>query len=127
MKKKISKPDYNRGHKLVLHAQTRNPVEAFAMLKAGHPIDQAAGYYEKKGVDITDFFMLDKIGKLKALASYREIVEQGKKELAEFNDAVSKKNAEKAFQERIDQEVTKKMLDNEKAKTTSADTGREVS
>lgn len=124
MKKGIAKPDKNSGKKMVLLAQTRNPVEAFAMLKAGHPIDQAAGYYEKQGVDISDFYMMDKIGKLQALAAYKEIVATGKKELAEFNEAVQKQKAEAAFQERVNQEVTKKMQTYVTENTSGANQGK---
>jgi len=65
-------PDRNSGLKLVIPVKTRTPLEALQMLRAGQPIDVAAGYYSESGILEKDFYMMDDIDKLHALAAYRE-------------------------------------------------------
>jgi len=65
-------PDRNSGLKLVIPVKTRTPLEALQMLRAGQPIDVAAGYYSESGILEKDFYMMDNIDKLHALAAYRE-------------------------------------------------------
>lgn len=74
MKSRTGNPDKNSGMKLVIPVKTRSPMEAMKMLRAGQPIDQAAGYYSRSGVLEKDFYMMDNIDKLHALAGYRELV-----------------------------------------------------
>jgi len=64
--------DRNNGLKLVIPVKTRTPLEALQMLRAGQPIDVAAGYYADSGILEKDFYMMDNIDKLHALAGYRE-------------------------------------------------------
>lgn len=72
MRKGIATPERNGKPSLTIPVKTRNPLEAFNMLRAGHPIDVTAGYYEEQGLISNDFYMLDTVGKLHALAKIRE-------------------------------------------------------
>jgi len=82
MRKGVATPERNNSPKLTMVVQTRSPLEAFNMLRMGHPIDQMAGYYQEKGMNIPDdFYMMDQIGKLHALAELREITMQKKSDI----------------------------------------------
>lgn len=86
MKSKTGKPDFNRGKKLVIPAKTRSPLEAVKMLRAGQPIDQMAGYYAGSGILEKDFYMMDDIDKLHALAGYRELMAIHKKDIERLQE-----------------------------------------
>jgi len=85
LRKGIVTPERNRGQKLTMVMSTRTPLQAFQMLRMGHPIDQMAGYYEEQGVLEPDFYMMDKIGKLHALAKYKEMAATAKTDIDNFN------------------------------------------
>jgi len=79
--------------------QTRSPLEAFNMLRMGHPIDRMAGYYEENGRGLPeDFYMMDPIGKLHALSEIRNYVMEKK------SDVERLQNEAKAEQELIKQQ-----------------------
>jgi len=73
MKKGIATSEKNNGLKITMPVKTRTPIEAFVMLRQGHPIDQAAAYYEDRDVLPSNFFMMDKTAKLHKLAELREM------------------------------------------------------
>lgn len=66
MRKGTATPETNKGLKITMPVKTRTPLEAFQMLRQGHPIDVMAGYYSDHIQD--DFWMMDKTAKLHALA-----------------------------------------------------------
>lgn len=72
MKKSVVTPEYNSGKKLTIPVKTRTPLEALKMLRAGQPVDVAAGYFDKKGELTPDFYMMDKVDKLHHLAYLRQ-------------------------------------------------------
>jgi len=67
-----AKSEPNNGQKMVIVVKTRSPMEAYHMLKAGLPIDQAIGYYMKEGMIDKDAWMMDTVEKLHLLAEVRE-------------------------------------------------------
>lgn len=103
MRKGVATPEVNNEPKLTIPVKTRTPLEAFKMLRAGQPIDQAAGYYANNGTLEPDFFMMDPIEKLHALARYREMEAEAK---ADMEEAQSAYNAAMA----ADKEARKKEL-----------------
>lgn len=105
MRKGIASPDYNDGKVLTIPVKTRTPLEALKMLNAGNAIDQMAGYYSKSGVLEKDFYMMDNIDKLHALAGYRELMVHHK---ADFESQLQAAQAA--------QVVTKSMNNNEETK-----------
>jgi len=107
MRKGIATAEQNNGPKLTMVIQTRSPLEAFNMLRMGHPIDQMAGYYDKQGILEDDFYMMDQVGKLHALAKYKELTMQYKSDMDELYK-----------QQQAEQEVTKQQNDNGEAKNT---------
>lgn len=100
MKKGIAKAEVNNEPSLTIPAQTRTPLEAFKMLRAGQPIDLVQGYYEKKGLVTKDFYMMDKTERLRALAQFREqesmyrsdYEEQLKQYQSQFKNEVNENN-----------------------------------
>jgi len=107
MRKGTATPEVNNSPKLAMVVKTRSPLEAFNMLRMGHPIDQAAGYYSEQGILEDDFFMMDQVGKLHALAKYRELTMQHKSDIDELEKQVA-----------AEQELTNKTQDNGEAKNT---------
>lgn len=111
-----AKAEKNSGPKLTIPVATRTPLQAFQMLRMGQPIDQVAGYYEEQGMLEPDFYMMDKIQKLHALASYKEKAASAKKDIDDFiqadNEAKAKIEAEKAEQKRQQeiQEAAKQLI-----------------
>lgn len=65
--------EFNGKPSLTIPVKTRTPLEAFQMLRQGHPIDTMAGYYDKEGLIEDDFWMMDKTAKLHKLAELRKI------------------------------------------------------
>jgi len=78
-------PEKNSGLKLAQVMSTRTPLQAFQLLRMGHPIDVMAGYYEDQGILESDFYMMDRIQKLHALARYKEIAAAAKTDIDQFN------------------------------------------
>lgn len=58
---------------MTLNVKTRSPMEAFQMLRLGHPIDKMSAYYDDKGLLTEDFWMLDKTAKLHKLVELRSL------------------------------------------------------
>lgn len=71
MKRGIAKAERNGSPSLTLPIKTRTPLEAFNLLRQGHPIDQAIGYYDGKDMVTDEIWMLDKVAKLHKLAEFR--------------------------------------------------------
>jgi len=64
-------PHRTKSPSLTIPVRTRSPIEAFQMLRQGHPIDQLGSYYESKSMLPTEFWMMDYTAKLHALAYIR--------------------------------------------------------
>jgi len=73
MRKGIATAEKNNGLKITMPVKVRTPIEAFQMLRQGHPIDQAAAYYEDRDVLPSNFYMMDKTAKLHKLAELRQM------------------------------------------------------
>lgn len=71
-----AKPEINRSRSLTLPVRVISPLEAYQLYSQGSPIDRMAGYYKKQGILNDDFFMMDQIGRLNALAEYKELTKQ---------------------------------------------------
>lgn len=72
MKYPEAKPEVNNGKSLTLPIKVRTPLEAYNMLAAGQPVDQVGMMYHMEGILEKDFFMMDKIEKLRKLSDLRE-------------------------------------------------------
>jgi len=90
-------PERNYGKKLTMVMSTRTPLQAFQMLRMGHPIDQMAGYYDEQGILEPDFYMMDKVQKLHALAKYKEMVATAQTDIDNFNAQQAAAKAEADF------------------------------
>lgn len=112
MNKGIVTPEKNNGPKMTMPVKTRTPLEAFQMLRMGQPVDIAAGYYEENGMDIGDFHMLDKIGKLKKLAEFREMKEKLMGSIVEQKAAIDE--MEKAKQIKLEHEKQNSVIQESK-------------
>lgn len=71
MKHGIAKAEKNKNPSLTINVKTRSPIEAFKMLRQGHPVDQMIGYYDVQGFPMDDVWMLDTTAKLHKLAEFR--------------------------------------------------------
>jgi len=101
-------PERNKGQKLTMVCSTRTPLQAFQMLRMGHPIDQMAGYYDEQGILEPDFYMMDKVQKLHALAKYKEMAATAKTDIDNFTaqQAAAKADADlKAAEEKRQAEI----------------------
>jgi len=87
MRKGKVTPEVNTEPKLTIVVRTRTPLEAFQMLRAGQPVDVAAGYFANNGTLEEDFFMMDTIQKLHALAKYREMKAEAKIDMEQAQSA----------------------------------------
>jgi len=67
-----AKPEFNSGKKLTQVIQTRTPIEALKMLRAGQPIDIMLGYFVDRGEASEDVYMMDKLEKLHLLEELKE-------------------------------------------------------
>jgi len=117
MRKGTAKPEKNNGQKLTIPSRTRSPLEAFQMLEVGQNVDLVAGYYEKEGYLDPDFYMMDKIGKLKELNRYRELKAEHEKELKQFQQSqdaamaqINEKRQKEAFDKAVAEEVAKRLV-----------------
>lgn len=72
MKKGVATPETRNNPKLTIVVKTRTPIEAFQMLRAGHPVDQALGFYTENYVG-KDLHLMDNIEKLHLLAHFKEL------------------------------------------------------
>lgn len=107
MKKGTAMRDKNSGLVLTIPVKTMDSLEAMKLLRAGHPIDVAAGYYSQSGILEKDFYMMDNIDKLHALAAYREQMAIHK---SDYESQVAAANEELA--RRKAEQVTKQNQDN---------------
>lgn len=79
MRKGIAKAEVNNKQSLTIPVRTRTPLEAFQMLRAGQPVDQALAYYiDQNGAD-KDLFLMDKVEKLQAIADYKSRADYARK------------------------------------------------
>lgn len=81
MYKGIAKSEKNTGKSITLPARVITPLDAYVLYSQGSPIDRMAGYYKKQGILDDDFFMMDQVGRLNALAQYRELTKQLKEDV----------------------------------------------
>lgn len=101
----------NNGERLVLIVRTRSVREAYEMLRAGNPIDQAVGYYVEHGMLEKDLFMMDQVEKLHALSKFRDLKNQAQ---LNFNALAKQFQEEEAASAKAAaMEVTNKITDNE--------------
>jgi len=114
MKTRVGNPDKNDGKILVQYVRTRTPIEAFRMLQAGSPIDQAAGYYAGAGVLDKDFYMMDKLEKFHKIAELKMREQVARQEIA----AIQQQYNESLKQQQDDAEKAK--ADSEAAQTPPA-------
>lgn len=73
MKKGIATPETRSNPKLTTWVKTRTPLEAFQMLRMGHPVDQQLGFYIDESYVGKDLHLMDNIEKLHLLARMREL------------------------------------------------------
>lgn len=76
-----ARPERNSGKKLTQIIQTRTPIDALKMLRAGQPIDQMLGYYVDRGEADKDVYMMDRLEKLHLLEELREQKRQAEEEI----------------------------------------------
>lgn len=72
MKKGKVTPETRSNPKLAIVVKTRSPLEAYQLLRMGHPVDQALGYYQEM-YQGKDLHLMDTIEKLQLLAEFREL------------------------------------------------------
>lgn len=80
MRKGEAKPEVNTERSITMPARVVTPLDAWVLYSQGSPIDRMAGYYKKQGILDDDFYMMDQVGRLKALAQYRELTKQLRQE-----------------------------------------------
>jgi len=87
-----AKPEFNSGKKLTQIVQTRTPIEALKMLRAGQPIDIMLGYFVDRGEATKDVFMMDRLEKLHLLEelkeNQRQIQEDIKQKMLEHEESL---------------------------------------
>lgn len=92
-------PEQNNGIKLTQIVQTRSPLDALKMLRAGQPIDIMLGYYVDSGEATKDVYMMDKLEKLHLLEELKQnkkaIQEDVKQKLREHNESLKQQNNDK--------------------------------
>lgn len=76
MKRGIAKPETNTMRSITMPARVITPMDAYILYSQGSPIDRMAGYYKKQGLLNDDFYMMDQVGRLKALADYRALAKE---------------------------------------------------
>lgn len=96
MRKGTATPERNTSPKLVIPVQTRSPLEAFNLLRMGHPIDRMMGYYADSGILEKDPYMMDTVEKFHALAAYKELSMKHKDDLEEIQRDAAQAAAEAA-------------------------------
>lgn len=121
MRKGIAKAEVNMHKSLTIPVRTRSPLEAFQMLRAGQPVDQALAYYVDQNGEEKDLFLMDKVEKLHAIAEFKSRADYAKKvfesDLEEYNrqDMLQKQKAEAEAQKQRDEIINqyKNSLKNE--------------
>lgn len=78
-----AKPEPNNGKKITQLVQTRSPIEALKMLRAGQPIDIMLGWYVDRGEADADVFKMDRLEKLHKLEELKSRRIQLEKEITE--------------------------------------------
>lgn len=113
MRKGIAKGEVNNKGSLTIPVRTRTPLEAFQMLRAGQPVDQALAYYIDQNEADKDLFMMDKVEKLHAIAEYRNRAEYARKV---FDDDLIKyklmQDEEKAKEDALAQKQMDEIINN---------------
>jgi len=94
----VAKPEFNSGKKLTQIVQTRTPIQALQMLRAGQPIDIMLGYFVDRGEATKDVFMMDRLEKLHLLEelkeNQRQIQEDVKQKMREHQESLNQQNNE---------------------------------
>lgn len=109
MRKGIAKAEVNMHKSLTIPVRTRSPLEAFQMLRAGQPVDQALAYYVDQNGEEKDLFLMDKVEKLHAISKFKAMAEDAKmvyqSDMAEYTNqaAEAKKAAEEAAKKQRDE------------------------
>jgi len=105
MRRKQATPEVNLHKSLTIPVRTRTPIEAFKMLRAGQPVDQALAYYtDQNGAD-KDLFLMDKVEKLHAIRKYKAEAEYAKKQYQ--SDYAEYQSAQAANKAKADAEAEK--------------------
>jgi len=100
MRRGLATPERNLGRSLTIPVKTRTPIEAFRMLQAGQPVDQALAYYVDQNGEEKDLFMMDRIEKLHAIAKFKAQAAAAKAAYeADYAEYVAQQNEQKAAQE----------------------------
>lgn len=124
MRKGIATPETNLKKSLTIPVKTRSPLEAFQMLRAGQPVDQALAYYVDQNGEDKDLFLMDKVEKLHAISRFKTMAENAKmvyqSDLAEYNNqqAEVKKAAEEAAKQQRDQIISQYIKDQKNESST---------
>lgn len=97
MRRKQAIPEINLHKSLTIPVKTRTPLEAFKLLRAGQPVDQALAYYtDQNGAD-KDLFLMDKVEKLHAIRKFKAEAEYAKKQYqADYAEYQAAQAAQKA-------------------------------
>jgi len=106
MKKGIARPEYNSGEKLAIVVRTRTPIEAYRMLKAGMPVDQAVGWYQSQNLngEVQDISMMDTPQKLRYILDLKSQIAIQKTDLELMTHEVNQlKNNKKIEDEKRSQ------------------------
>lgn len=103
-------PEMHTNPSLTMVVRTRSPMEAYEMLRAGQPIDQAVGYYIETGQLDKDLFMMDHVEKLHALAKFRELKAHAQQD---YNDLSAQMQADHLAARAVKQQVTNQIPNNE--------------
>lgn len=90
MNKGTASPEKNNKKSITLPARVVTPLDAWVLYTQGTPIDRMAGYYKQQGILDDDFYMMDQVGRLKALADYRQLT----KDLSEKVETLKKQESE---------------------------------
>jgi len=78
-----AKPEPNNGKKLTRLVQTRSPIDALKMLRAGQPIDLMLGWYVERGEADDDVFKMDRLDKLHKLEELKSRSQALKQEITD--------------------------------------------
>jgi len=81
-------PERNTNPSITINVKTRSPMEAYQMLRQGHPIDQMAGYFDEQGLIPQDFWMLDKTAKLHKLAELRVVTQNLENRVHQYQEEI---------------------------------------
>lgn len=111
MRRKQATPEVNMHKSLTIPVRTRTPLEAFKMLRAGQPVDQALAYYTDQNSADKDLFLMDKVEKLHAIRKYKAEAEYAKMQYkADYAEYQSAQAAAKAKADAEDEEKRKQII-----------------